>query len=121
MKLSITEQDHFARLLAPLKIELDAEQPHISGERFLMQKDKLVLIGDAGSRKVIIKTSSAPAGMAEIRGEKAARDLLGKVSFARESILLPEELYFGEVDGQLFLITEYIPQEKGFIEHALED
>lgn len=109
-------------LLKRLGYTLDAEQPHISGERFLMQKDKWVLAGnDAGGKKVIIKVSRLPGGQAEIRREKNARDLLSYVAFAHEAILFPKELFYGENGEYLFLITDYIEQPSMFVEYTLEE
>lgn len=109
-------------LIAQLGFKLDHEQPHLSGERFLMTRNKLVLSGTkADGKRVILKAAGHPDGKAEINREKSARDLLASVSFASDVILFPDEAFYGEQGGFLFLVTEYISQEKVFVEHTLEE
>jgi hypothetical protein len=108
--------------LKSLGFQLESEQPHVSGERFLMQKDKQVLVAtDSEGRKVIVKVSSKSGGKDEILHEKRARDLLGSVVFSNDNILFPKELYFGEKDGYMIWATEFIPQEKVFVAHDIEE
>ncbi|MFZ2621030.1 MAG: hypothetical protein WAX85_00490 [Minisyncoccia bacterium] len=116
------ELQRISGLLTPLGFELDSEQPHISGERFLMTKDKLVLVGKRtkDSLRVIIKTSRLPKGKEEILQEKKARDVLSSFSFSREVILFPEEIYFGSNGLYTVWITEFIDQEKVFVSYPLE-
>lgn len=109
-------------LLAPLGFSLDELQPYISGERYLMAGGKLVLAGTQNSgTKVIIKTSRQPDGKKEIASEKKSRDLMRSLSFADRKILLPDELYYGENGGYVFLIMRFIPQEKVFVAHTIEE
>jgi hypothetical protein len=111
-----------SELLAPVGFSLEKEQPYVSGERYLMAGGKLVLAGthDASGTKVIIKASRYPDGKNEIRSEKRARDLIRSLSFADKKILLPEELYYGNEGDYTFLITRFIPQEKVFVAHTIE-
>jgi len=100
---------------------LDEEQPHISGERFLMTRNKLVLMGqDKNGKKIVIKASDHIDGKKEIIYEKNARDLLQSVSFAKQALLFPTEIYFGQIGEYLMYVTEYIGQERVFVEHPLE-
>jgi hypothetical protein len=117
------EMTTLAPLLLSLGFILDKEQPHTSGERFLMTRNKLVLMGtlrDTGE-KIVIKASHHEDGRKEIRYEKQVRDLLSSLSFANDALLFPKEIYFGQSEKYLFLITEYIPQDKVFVEHSLEE
>lgn len=95
----------------------------MSGERYLMTKDKLVLAGRRikDGARVIIKTSQHPDGQNEIETEKKSRDLLKSLSFANKTITFPDELYYGKHDEVLIWITSYIPQDKVFVAHELEE
>lgn len=109
-------------ILESLGFRLDSEQPHISGERFLMQKDKQVLVGtDASGSKVIIKVSNKPSGKQEIDNERITRNLLSSVVFSNDNILFPKEIYFGETNGYTIWVTEFIPQDKVFVAYTLEE
>lgn len=110
-------------ILFDLRFSLDEIQPHISGERFLMAKNKMVLVGKRNSDnlKVIIKSSNNQDGQKEITNEKKSRDILQNLSFTRETILFPKEIFFGKRDNYLFWISEYIEQEMVFVEHSLEE
>lgn len=110
-------------LLQSIGFSLDKEQPHISGERFLMTRNKLVLVGkmESSGEKVIIKISNHLDGRKEIRQEKRARDLLLYLSFSDDTILFPQEIYFGIIKSYLVWICKFIPQNKVFVAHTLEE
>jgi hypothetical protein len=110
-------------ILGSIGFSLDKEQPHISGERFLMTRDKLVLVGKAekDGKRVIIKISSHPDGQKEINQEKRARDFLSDLSFSDDTILFPQEIYFGMIKSYLIWICKFIPQDKVFVAHTLEE
>ena len=113
-------------LLKPLGFSLDEQQPYVSGERYLaigMAGGKLVLAGtrDGDGMKAIIKASCQKDGIKEIESEKSARDLMRSLSFADKKILIPEEFYYGTKDGYVFLIMRFIPQEKVFVAHSIEE
>jgi hypothetical protein len=109
-------------ILAKIGITLEAEQPHVSGERFLMAKDKFVLVGGyKDNGKVAVKVSNNPSGERDIAMEKQARDILKSVSFAYDTIVFPNEVYFGKVGGYTIWAIEFIEQEKVFVEHTLEE
>lgn len=119
-------QDELARisgLMLPLGFNLEGEQPHVGGERYLMTKNKLVLVGNRISDgvRVIIKASSHPEGKKEIISEKKSRDLLTTLAFTNDSILFPEEVFYGKVGDYLFFVTLFIHQDKVFVEHTLEE
>ena len=110
------------KLLLPLGYTLEQEQPHISGERFLMTKDKLVLTGtQQNSKKVIIKAAKQRAGREEIMRERKIHDALSKAAFGSGPILLPVEVYFGETHEYLLWITEFIDQDTVFAARPLDE
>jgi hypothetical protein len=110
-------------LLEPFGFLLDEQQPYVSGERYLMAGGKMVLAGaeKKSGTKVIIKTSKNPDGKKEIESEKRSRDLMRSLSFADKKILIPEELYYGTQGEYIFFIMRFIPQEKVFVAHSLEE
>lgn len=119
----MNELSTISALLKPLGFSLDELQPYISGERYLMAGGKLVLAGteEKNGVKVIIKASRNKDGKKEIESEKKSRDLMRTLSFADKKILLPEERYFGTKGDYVFLIMRFIPQEKVFVAHTIEE
>lgn len=110
-------------LLAELGFVLDIEQVHISGERYLHRPHKLVLTGvrAADQLRVVIKASSHPEGVREIRRERACRTILHSLEFAYRTFLFPEELLYIKSGGHTIFVTAYIEQTRGFLEHSLRD
>ena len=122
----MNELNTISGILKPLGFSLDEKQPYTSGERFLalgMAGGKLVLAGveEKSGEKVIIKASRTPDGKQEIESEKQSRDLMRSLSFADKKILIPEERYYGIQGDFVFLILRFIPQEKVFVAHTLEE
>ncbi len=117
------EKERASKILQAIGFSLDEHQPHISGERYLMTRNKLVLIGRrlSDGKKVIIKISKHPDGKKEIKTEKDARDLLSTLPFTDDSILFPEEVYFETYKDYLVWISSYISQDKVFVAHPIED
>ncbi len=109
-------------ILTQLGFSLEEEQPHISGERFLMTREKLVLMGQivSSGKRVIIKISNKALGKEEILTEKNVHDALINLAFANDRMLLPEILFFGEKDGYLIIVSGYIEQEKVFASFPIE-
>ncbi|TSD03491.1 MAG: hypothetical protein Athens071416_172 [Parcubacteria group bacterium Athens0714_16] len=116
------EVKHISNILKLTGFELDIEQPHISGERYLMTRDKLVLVGTRieDNLKVIIKVSDNKTGREEIRQEKKVRDALVSFTFSQNSVIFPTEIYFGQEENFLIWITKYINQEKVFASYSIE-
>lgn len=116
------EIERISSLLNSLGFNLEKEQPHISGERFLLAPDKLVLVGRRieDGLQVIIKISNLLKGKEEIRQEKKIREALSSFVFSKEVMLFPREIYFGGYSPYLILITEFIHQEKVFISYTLK-
>lgn len=118
-----------APILRVLGYELDAEQPHITGERHLMQAmtttsgRKLVLLGHRTQNgpRVVIKTTNDPAGMRELEHERVCRRVLARINFAYEIFHSPEEIFFGKRAGRLISIQQFIEQESVFLERPLKE
>jgi len=117
------EKEKASKIIQDIGFSLDEQQLHISGERYLMTRNKLVLAGHrlSDGKKVIIKISKHPDGKKEIQTEKDARDLLKTLPFADESILFPEEIYFGIHKDYLIWVSTYISQDKVFVAHPIEE
>lgn len=117
------ELKHISNILKLIGFELDKEQPHISGERYLMTRDKLVLVGTRieDNLKVIIKVSDNKKGREEINQEKKIRDALASFTFSKKSIIFPVEIYFGQEENFLIWATKYIDQEKVFASYSIEE
>lgn len=115
--------------LATLGYELDAEQPHTRGERYLMQAvttaggKKLILLGTRRSDgvRVVIKATADPAGMRELEHERACRRVLKEINFAYQVFHSPEELFFGTRGGRLISIQKFIDQESPFLARPLKE
>ena len=107
---------------------LEADQPHVSGERFLMQAitttggKKLILIGTSRTgTRVIIKATRDFSGKEEIVHEHVCRDILEKINFAGSVFHSPEELlYIDELEFRI-VVTRYIEQTSAFLDRRLED
>lgn len=108
-------------LLTRLGIVLEAEQPHIGGERYLMSGRKLVLFGTYKGVRAVLKISSNADGKKEIRIERAAREKLQNLRFAYEVFVLPKELIFYDNGDFVVFVTAYIAQERTFLERPLRE
>jgi hypothetical protein len=118
------EKTRIAPFLAAHAITLDAEQPQVIGERYLTRPvgggRKVVFFGrKADGERVVIKSSSEPQGAAELELERRMRGLLGHIGFAYETFFSPDEVLFDSAGG--VLVTEYIAQDRPFLERALEE
>lgn len=103
-------------------------QPHISGERFLMQAvtttsgKKLILLGTtAEGMLVVIKTTRDARGTQELLHERACRRILKKIDFAAEVFLSPKEILFTKEADMTIAVSEFIIQKSTFIERPLEE
>jgi hypothetical protein len=102
---------------------LDEDQKHLGGERAVISGNKLVLLGrrTADGKRVIIKASSRPDGMGELKRERACREIIQRIRFAYAFLKSPEELGWFEEDGCLVSVTEFIEQDCAFLERPLRD
>jgi hypothetical protein len=115
-----------APVLSHMGYALDDKQPHIAGERALTGPigggHKLLLLGKgAGGARVAIKMSRDPKGIAEIRHERVCRDLLERIRFASEVFHSPKEMAFMKRGGYAVLVTEFIEQDRAFLERPIEE
>jgi hypothetical protein len=114
-------------LVTPLLLdegfELEEEQPHLIGERYILSGPKLVLYGARKSDglRVVIKISNNTKTAQELLLEHEAREALSAMHFAYKIFHSPREVLSGHKGAYTFYITEYIPQEKKFLEYSLED
>lgn len=115
------ELQNSAGLLNRLGISLEHEQPHVSGERYLMSGRKLVLVGTYRGTRAIIKVSSAESGKQEIRAEHHARELLQQLRFAYEAFSFPQELLWHDTRDIVLFVTAYIEKEKNFVDQPNEE
>ena len=114
-------------ILNDLGYHIDEDQPHIKGERFLMQAvttqsgKKLILTGaHKHGSSVIIKATRDDAGKKEIEHERTCRDVLNSINFAAEVFHSPKELLHTESHGFLISVQEYIEQPTTFLGHPIE-
>lgn len=118
----VKEINSISVLLKKIGFVLEDEQPHVNGERFLASPDKLVLVGRRikDNLRVIIKTSSQVRAKEEIKQEKKVRDIISSFEPFKEAILIPNEIYSGKIGKYQIFVTEFVDQEKVFIEHSLK-
>lgn len=122
------ELSALAPLFSKYDIILSPEQPHIKGERFLMQAltttggKKLILVGSYGKNKTpaIIKATRDEAGAKELKHERLCREQLNSFSFAYDTFLSPTELLFTEAEGFTISVQTLIPQESTFLSRSTE-
>ncbi len=114
-------------ILSQLGYTLASEQPHISGERFLMQAmttvagQKFILLGhNEAGEAVVIKATADAAGRQEITHERICRGQINQLDFAYDVFAVPEELLHTEVDGYLINIQRFIPQDCAFLERPIK-
>lgn len=125
--------DRELSLLSPILAErgfvLDEKQPHLGGERYLMQAlasvsgRKVILLGQrlSDGLHVVIKASSESGGRKELEHEHACRTILDDIKFAYETFLSPEELLFIDSGPLTLSITRFIEQESAFLARPLRE
>lgn len=118
------ERARVTPLLAAQGITLDVEQPQTIGERYLTRPigsgRKVVFFGyQKNGMRVVVKASSELQGKDELLHEKRVHEMLTRIRFAYSTFALPEILHFDE--GKGLLITEYIEQEKSFLDRPLDE
>lgn len=122
------ELESLETILKDRGFTLAPEQPHITGERFLMQAvttasgKKLILYGtDQSDKKVVIKATSDDSGKKELQHERECRSFLKEIDFAADTFHTPEEIAFFEEDGMLISVNVFISQPSTFLERNLEE
>lgn len=116
-------------ILERLGFSLDTDQPHIEGERYLMQAvtttsgRKLILLGRQNSTgiRVVIKATSEADGMRELTHERVCRRVLQEINFAYSVFLSPKEVLFTKQQGCLLSIQAFIEQEQTFLSRPIEE
>jgi len=115
--------------LSELGYELAESQPHIEGERYLMQAvtttsgPKLILLGrhTATGKKVVVKVTNDSSGIRELIEERTARQTLQDIRFAYQIFFSPEELLFKKRNGHVLSIQEFIEQDTPFLGRSIEE
>ncbi len=104
-------------LLEKRNITLTKDQPHISGERYLMSGKKVVLVGMRTDTRetVIIKSSTDKKSIRELELEQQARNQLQNLPFAYQPLLAPKELWSEKSNGRFTIALEYIDQPQPFL------
>jgi len=102
---------------------LDPEQPHIRGERYVFSGPKLVLFGTRVEDKlrVVIKITRDSEQVRELEMERTRRELFKEIDFAYRTFAVPPLVVFGKHGAYTFMITEFIPQEKRFLDRSLPE
>ena len=110
-------------LLNKLGFELKEKQIHIKGERYISIGKKLILIAQRkkDNKKVIIKISKDKDEIKEIKKERQSRKILEKINFSYRPFLSPPEILFIKKNKYYIFITEFIEQNKTFLERNLEE
>lgn len=124
----LAEITRIAPILRAHDITLDEVQPHIAGERYLMQSitttsgRKLILLGkDISGMRVVVKATCDASGKRELSHERHCREILKKMDFAGAVFHTPIEVAFIEQDGYTISITAFIEQKSAFIERPLKE
>ena len=121
------EQAYFAPYIQNLHITLDEEQPHIQGERYLIQAvtttsgKKLILLGTHKDMRVVLKVSTDKEGMQEIIHERTCRTVLEKIRFAYDTFFAPPYIHFIQTPRHVIAIQQFIPQEIPFLKRPIEE
>jgi len=116
-------------LLLELGFSLEQNQPHIGGERYLMQAvtttsgKKLILIGNriADKKRVVIKITRDPNGIRELTHERVCRAALQKIAFAYQIFFSSEEIIFTKTGGYTISIQAFVNQTSPFLKWPLEE
>jgi hypothetical protein len=110
------------KLAETLRITLDSRQLNIGGERELMSPDKMVLTGvhTETNNRIVLKCADSMFGVKEIVTEHSIRETLKHVSFSEKKILMPEEIFYGTINGYSVSVTDFLEQEKVFTDYDLE-
>ncbi len=133
---SVAQWEEYCRaelaLLTPLLDKygytLAKEQPHLGGERYLMQAVttksglKLILYGERYcGTKVVLKATRESGGQAEIIHERHCRNMLARIDFATWVFHTPAELDFITKQGFVILVQQYIEQPMSFIKRPFKE
>jgi hypothetical protein len=109
-------------ILHRLDIMIDDDQPHLSGERYLMSGKKLVLQGlhKTTNKKIVIKYASDKEYVKEIKNERQKKESVANINFGYKSLSFPIEFLFESNKNYTILVTEFITQDILFIKLPLQ-
>lgn len=117
--------------LQKLGIAIDEEQPHLVGERHLLQTThdvgggghKLVLLGieTRSGKRVVIKATSDPEGKKEIEKERRARATITGLNFSYTAFRAPQEFIHTDKAGVRISVTEFIEQTSTFLDRPIAE
>lgn len=109
--------------LSEFGFDLEEDQPHVGGERYLHSPHKLVLLGrrEDDRKRVVIKVSADPRGIRELQREEKCRETVQKIDFAYRKLLLPEHILFAKRGRYLISVSTYTEEEKPYPAHSLKE
>jgi hypothetical protein len=123
-----TELELLRPILSRRGYTLNDTQPHLTGERYLMQAvtttsgKKLIMLGKkADGTPVVIKATRDEAGKRELAHEQACRAVLKKIDFAGEIFHTPELIEHITEAGFVVVVTRFIEQASTFTERPLKE
>ncbi len=116
-------------ILEQLGFQIDQEQPHLGGEKYLMQAvttisgKKLILLGfnKQNYKRVVIKITSDPRGICELKHERKCRAALQKISFAYQTFFSPQEILFTKKGKFAISVQEFLESEQSFLGRPLQE
>jgi hypothetical protein len=120
-----TELPIITKILNQRGYSLDEKQPHLTGERFLMQAmttnsgRKFILLGHKDDARVVIKATRDKAGKDELQHERTCRNTLHQIDFAYDTFHAPREIDFFTDDEFLITVQEFIDQSSTFLDRPL--
>lgn len=117
------------RILSSLGFDLEHEQPHIRGERYLQQAvtttsgRKLILLGRrrTDGMRVVGKVTRNAHGAREIAHERVCRKALKDIDFAYGVLHSPREVLFTEQNGATVFVQEFLETTKPFLARPIEE
>lgn len=115
-------------LLQDRGYSLDEDQPHLGGERYLMQavttksgKKLILLAKNTKGQRMVIKVTDDPDGVKELEHERTCRAMLKRIRFAYEVFFTPEEVDYFSKNNTTFSIQRFIAQESSFLKRNIEE
>lgn len=120
LNLEIT---YFEPKISNLGFSLLDNQVHTKGERSAFRAQKIILLGKRtlDNKKVVIKISREEVGINEILYERKCKAALQQMNFNYQNFSEPAELFFSHKKKELILITEFIEEEKKYLDRGLEE
>ncbi len=123
------ELEALTPILKKLGFALNKDQPHTSGERYLMHAvtttsgRKLIILGYRikDNLPVVIKATSDKYGRKELIREHMCTNVLHKINFAHDSFFSPNEILFTKKNNYTISILEFIEQKREFIKRPIKE